>query len=400
MGRTMLLVTILMTTIYAAIMTTLQRNVLAMPNIIARSILTKQAESVSDYALRNAVQNSIYYGQQTGEEAYIKWDEYYDNFKIQDCHVDSINYTFVSGTNKSYRAISHVSGELMGQTVKYRAEIAFSFPVVAILDMDYCIYLEMNQPQFNPGVGDMVWDTSDNDNDANFAGNVDTRPHGSGVDGWKAASFNESSGGVDGRIWHDGNATMVVASNFSIITFAKINQGSPRATLVWLPIDPNGAGVATAGWGNVRRSPTGSIWYNNNRIYFTATAPAFGTGSPVTIQCDAAYTPVGKWPHNKDPWHHFALTYNRGVVKGYINGLPVATASNPLQAIHKPAAFQNKGIYLGREFYGTWQSGDVFNHFRGMMDQVGLVPRTLSDAEIATYVSQVLTPTTVQYIRD
>jgi len=109
---------------------------------------------------------------------------------------------------------------------------------------------------------------------------------------------------------------------------------------------------------------------------------------------------VGKWPHHKDPWHHFALTYNRGVVKGYINGLPVATASNPLQIIHKPAAFQNKGIYLGREFYGTAQSGDVFNHFRGMMDQVGLVPRTLSDAEIATYVNQVLTPTTVQYIRD
>lgn len=395
MGRTMLLVTILMTTIYAAIMTSLQRNVLSMPNIIARSILTKQAESVSDYALRNAVQNSIYYGQQTGDASLIKWNEYYNNFRIQDCHVDSINYTFVSGTTNSYRAISHVSGELMGQTVKYRAEIAFSFPLVAILDMDYCIYLEMNQPQFNPGVGDTVWDTSDNDNDANFAGNVDTRPHGSGVDGWKCASFNESSGGIDGRIWHEGNSTMVVASNFSIIAFAKVNKTTAKGTMVWLPPDPDDPAVAALGWGNVRRKPTGAIWYQNNVVYFTAT-----TVDGVTVQTSAPFTFDAKWPHNKDSWYHFAMTYNKGQVKGYINGALVGTASNVLYPWYKPSAIQNKGIWLGREYYGSAQSGDTFTHLIGMMDQVGLVPRTLTDAEIATYVSQVLTPTTVQYIRD
>lgn len=395
MGRTMLIVTILMTTIYAVIMTSLQRHVLSLPNIISRNILTKQAESVSDYALRNAIQNSIYYGQQTGEASLIKWNEYYNNFNIQNCHVDSINYTFVSGTTNSYRAISHVSGELMGKTVKYRAEIAFSFPVVAILDMDYCIYLEMNQPQFNPGVGDTVWDTSDNDNDANFYGNVDTRPHGSGVDGWKAASFNESSGGTTGYIWHTGNSTMVVASNFSIIAFAKVNKTTAQGTMVWLPPDPADPAINTAGWGNIRRKPTGGIWYNNNTVYFTAT-----TVDGVTVQTSAPFTFNAKWPHNKDAWYHFAMTYNRGQVKGYINGVLKGTAQNTLYPLYKPSAIQNKGIYLGREYYGASQSGDVYHYLIGMMDQVGLVPRTLTDAEIATYVSQVLTPTTVQYIRD
>lgn len=395
MGRTMLLVTILMTTIYAGIMITLQRHILSLPNIISRNILSKQAESVSDYALRNAVQNSIYYGQQAGEESLIKWNEYYSNFNIQNCHVDSINYTFVSGTTNSYRAISHVSGELMGKTVKYRAEVAFSFPVVAILDMDYCIYLEMNQPQFNPGVGDTVWDTSDNGNDANFYGNVDTRPHGSGVDGWKCASFNESSGGTTGYIWHDGNSSMVVASNFSILAFAKVNKSTAQGTMTWLPPDPNDPAIAGIGWGNVRRKPTGAIWYNNNTVYFTAT-----TVDGITVQTSAPFTFDAKWPHNKDAWYHFAMTYNRGQVKGYINGVLKNTAQNTLYPYYKPSAIQNKGIYLGKEHYGTTQSGDAYHYLIGMMDQVGLVPRTLTDGEIATYVNQVLVPTTVQYIRD
>jgi hypothetical protein len=392
----MLLVTILMTTIYAGIMITLQRHILSLPNIISRNILTKQAESVSDYALRNAVQNSIAYGQQAGESSLIKWNEYYSNFNIQNCHIDSINYTFVTGTTNSYRAISHVSGNLMGKTVKYRAEVAFSFPVVAILDMDYCIYLEMNQPAFNPShQWNEVIDTSDNGNDANYVGNVDTRPHGSGVDGWKCASFNESSGGYTGYIWHDGNSSMIVASNFSIIAFAKINDRAPQGPLVWLPPDPADPAVSGVGWGNVRRKPTGAIWYYNNVVYFTAT-----TVDGITVQTSAAFNPDAKWPHNKDAWYHFAMTYNKGQVKGYINGVLKGTAQNTLYPWYKPSAIRNKGIYLGREYYGTPQAGDTYHYFDGMMDQVGLVPRTLTDAEIATYVSQVLTPTTVQYIRD
>jgi hypothetical protein len=396
MGRAMLIVTVLMASLYAGIMTTMQRNILSVPNIISRNMLTKQAESVSDYALRTAVQNSIAYGQMAGDVGLMVFNDYYTNFNIQNCKIDSIKYTIVGGTNNSYRARSYVSGSLMGRTVNYKAEIAFSFPVIATLDLDYCIYLEMNQPAFNPGIGDMVWDNSDNGNDANFYGNVDTRPHGTGVDGWKCANFNESSGNtIDGVIWHDGNASMVVASNFTIMSFVKLKSGVSNATFVWLPPDPVDVAAQGLSFGNVRKKPTGGIWFLNNRVYFTAT-----TVDGVTVETSAPFVPDGKWPHNKDSYYHFVLTYNRGQVKGYMNGVLVGTAQNTLYPYYRPSALQNKGIYLGREYYGTPQAGDSFHYMIGDMDQVGLVPRTLTDAEVASYYNLTINPATIQYIRD
>lgn len=395
MGRAMLIVSVLMATIYAGIMTSLQRNLLSVPSIIARNVLSKQAESVSDYALRNAIQNSIAYGQMAGDEGLMKLVEHYNGFNIQNCHIDSIRYTIVSGTTNSFRAMSYVSGSLLGKTIHYPAEVAFSFPLIEAMDLDWSIYLEMNQPQFNPAF-DMVYDSSDNENDANFYGNVDTRPHGTGVDGWKCANFNESSGGtLNGYIWHDGNSTMEVSSNFTLMCFVKLTRGVSAATFQWLPPDPSDPSINGLGWGNVRKKPTGGIWFQNNTVYFTVT-----TVDGVTVQTSTPFTPDGKWPHNKDSYYHFALTYNRGQVKGYKNGVLVGTAQNLLYPYYKPAAIRNKGFYLGREYYGTPQSGDAFHYMVGDMDQAGLVPRTLTDGEIASYYNLTINPATVQYIRD
>jgi len=395
MGRAMLIVSVLMATIYAGIMTSLQRNLLSVPSIIARNVLSKQAESVSDYALRTAIQNSVAYGEMAGDEGLMKWDDHYTGFNIQNCSIDSIKYTLVTNTSNSFRAVSYVSGNLLGKSIQYQAEIAYSFPLISVIDLDWSIYLEMNQPQFNPAF-DMVYDSSDNENDANFVGNVDTRPHGTGVDGWKCANFNESSGGsIDGYIWHDGNSSMEVSSNFTLMCFAKLTRGVSAATFQWLPPDPNDPNINGLGWGNVRKKPTGAIWFQNNTVYFTVT-----TVDGVTIQTSTPFTPDGKWPHNKDAYYHFALTYNRGQVKGYKNGVLVGTAQNVLYPFYKPAAIRNKGFYLGREYYGTPQSGDTFHYMVGDMDQAGLVPRTLTDGEIASYYNLTINPATIHYIRD
>lgn len=394
MGRAMLMVSVLMATIYAGIMVTMQRNILSVPNIVSRNMLTKQAESVSDYALRTAIHNSIQYGMMAGEGQVWLWEDHYQNFNIQDCTIDSIKYTFVGdGTTNSYRAISFVNGNLMGRNVHYRAEVAFSFPVIALLNLDYCIHLEMDQPQFNPGVGSTVWDSSENDNDAFFYGDVDTRPMGQGVDGWKCASF----GGANGYIWHDGNSSMQVASEFTILSFAKIREGRTAATLVWMPPDPADPALASngVGWGSVRKLPTGGIWLQSNVMYFSCTTV---NGTAVTVT--APFVPDAKWPHNKDQWHFFGLTYNRGRVKAYIDGLPVGSNNNLLYPWYQPNAIVNKGIYLGREYFGTPQSGDAFRQMQGLLDQVGLVPRALSDGEIATFYNQTINPATIQYIRD
>ncbi len=399
MGRAALIVVVLMTAIYSGVLITMQRRMLDLPRIIQRNQLTKQAESVSDYALRTAVRNSISLGMMAGPGSVVMWTQEFNGFNVQDCQIDSIRYTFVGADDEmganSYRAVSYVSGGAQDQTIQYKAELAFSFPLVVMLNLDYAVHLEMDQPQFNPSANwNHVWDSSDNDNDALFYGDVTTRPMGQGVDGWKCASFG--SGG--GYIMHAGNESLTMTSNFTIMAFAKIRAGHPAATLVWLPSDtsdPAFTGIVS-GPGTVRKQPTGGMWYQSGNMYYRATTV---DGSTVTVT--APFTPDGSWPHNKDKWHFFALTYDRGRVKGYINGLPVGEQVNPLFPYYRPNAVRNQGIYLGREYFGAPQAGDPqFKYMYGLMDQVGLVPRTLTDAEIWSYYNLVLNPADIQYIRD
>ncbi|MCB5259982.1 MAG: LamG domain-containing protein [Candidatus Cloacimonetes bacterium] len=390
MGRAMLIFVVLMTAIYSGILVSMQRRMLDLPRIVQRNMLSKQAESVSDYALRTAVRNSVFLGMMAGPNSVVMWNQEFNGFQIQSCHIDSIYYTFVGeegedGSN-SYRAISYVSGELQGQTLDYRAEIAFSFPLVAMLDLDYCIHLEMDQPQFNPSENwNHVIDSSEHSNDALFYGDVATRPMGQGVDGWKCASF----GGGNGYIMHEGNETMLVNSNFTLISYAKIMAKHPSACLIWLPPDLDDPDYdPLSGGGNTK--PTGAIYYDGGNMYFTAS-----TINSVEVTASAAFTPDGKWPHNKDKWHFFALTYDRGKVKGYINGLPVAQATNPLYPFYRPNAIRNEGLYLGRI-----PSGGTPRQMKGLIDQVGLVPHTMTDAEIWAYYNLVINPADIQYIKD
>ncbi|MDZ4182329.1 MAG: hypothetical protein U1B83_05570, partial [Candidatus Cloacimonadaceae bacterium] len=64
MGRSMLIVVVLMSTLYTGIMMSMQRSLFSLPDIVSRNMLQKQAESVSDYALRTAVRRSVSLGMQ------------------------------------------------------------------------------------------------------------------------------------------------------------------------------------------------------------------------------------------------------------------------------------------------------------------------------------------------
>ncbi|MDZ4122107.1 MAG: hypothetical protein U1C33_06770 [Candidatus Cloacimonadaceae bacterium] len=178
MGRSLLIIVVLMSTIYAGITITSQKRMLSIPYITARNMINKEVESVSDYALRTAVRNSVSLGLQAQSGSVMQLTVNYNNFNIGNCIIDSINYTFVESGNH-YRAISHVRGSLHGIDVEYPAEIAFNFPLSMLTGTPNCFYLEMDQPQFNPSFN-MVYDTSENSNDAYFYGDVDTRPMGQG----------------------------------------------------------------------------------------------------------------------------------------------------------------------------------------------------------------------------
>lgn len=396
MGRSMLIVVVLMSTLYAGIMITLQRHMFSVPDIITENMMMKQAESVSDYALRTAVRNSVRLGMQASPDSVWRWLDTYNNFNVFNSRIDSIRYAFVASANR-YRAQTYVTSRIMGHSTQYRAEIAFNFPLIEAVGNPNCFWLRMNQPQFNPSENwNQVLDSSPNANHGLFYGDISTRPHGEGADGWKCASYG--SGG--GYITHPGNASMEVNSNFSLVTFAKIRQEATSSTIVWLASDPYDTNTPTTDeFGshpgqNLRIKPTAGIWYESGFMYFSAVTTTY---NQVTIS--VPFTPSGKWPHNKDQWIFFGLTYNRGVLKAYINGALVGINYSgwPFSAITN-----RWGYSIGRRDIRR-TSGMATGWFRymfGLLDELGLYNRTLSDAEMAGWYNQVINPANIQYIRD
>ena len=397
MGRSMLIVVVLMSTLYAGIMITLQRHMFSVPDIITRNMLMKQAEGVSDYALRTAVRNSVSLGMQASPDSVLHWKTVYNNFNVFNSRIDSIAYNFVESSSR-YRAQAYVSGRIMGRTTQYRSEIAFNFPLIEAVGNPNCFYLRMNQPQFNPSEHwNHVIDSSPNHNDGLFYGDISTRPMGQGVDGWKCASYG--SGG--GWITHPGNASMEVNTNFSVVTWAKIRQGHPAATILWLASDPydsntsytDADGVYHPGQ-NLRLKPTAGIWYQSGTMYFTAVNTMY---NQVTVS--VPFTPAGKWPHNKDQWIFLGMTYNRGILKAFVNGALVGTSFSgwPFSAITN-----TYGYSIGRKDIrnSSGLASGYYMYMYGLLDELGLYNRTLSEAEMAGWYNQVLSPANIHYIRD
>ncbi len=154
MGRSMIVVVILMGTIYAGIMLTMQNRLMNLPEVFVRQLLSKEAESVSDYALRTAVRNSVQLGIQAQAGTLLQLTQVFNNFQVGHCIIDSIQYSFVETANH-YRAKSYVRGTLQDQDIVYPAEIAFNFPISQIVGLPECFYLEMDQPQFNPSFNEV-----------------------------------------------------------------------------------------------------------------------------------------------------------------------------------------------------------------------------------------------------
>ena len=396
MGRSILILVLLMTTLYMGVMISLQRKMMDLPDIIADNLIMKQAESVSDYALRTAVRNSVSLGMQASPDYVWYWTEHYNNFNVQNCVIDSIKYDFAYSSSR-YRARTYVRGFLQGREVPYTAEIAFNFPLIQAVGTPNCFYLECDQPQFNPSENwNQVWDSTENHNDGLFLGNISTRPMGEGANGWKCASYEDGGG----YIYNLGHPSMSVNTNFTMISFAKIRKGQTFATVAWMASDPyDGTTAYTDADGvyhpgrNLRLKPSVGIYYENGYMYFTSVNNVY---NQVTVT--APFTPEGKWPHNKDQWIFMGMTYNRGIVKGYINGVLVGTNFSGFPYAAIPT---NYGYSIGRRDLrgGTFSNTD-YRYMFGLLDQIGLYNRTLSEAEMAGIYNQIINPANIQYIKD
>jgi len=392
MGRAVIIIALLVGSIYGGIMLRMQTRMFRLPQMQIKQYVEKEAESVSDFALRSAIRNSVLLGLQANSGTVTSLTQNFNNYQIGNCVLDSISYTFSEASNR-YRAQTFVRGSYSGRNTEHQAEIAFSFPVSALYGKPDVFYLEMDQPQFNPSPSfNHVIDSSPNANHGWFWGDVTTRPMGYGVNGWKCASFGAGHGWID----HPGNASTVVSGNFSVISFAKIREGSSVSTVFWMASDPYDTGVASGihPGQNLRYKPTAGIWYSGGNLHFSSVTTA-GLESTVTVP----FTPLGRWPHNRDQWVFMGLTFAGGTLKAYINGLPVGS-SNAGGAY--PAMPSSYGFSFGRKDIRVLGSGGEaeYMYMFGLIDQVGLYSRTLTDAEMHGIYDDIVSPASMQYVKD
>jgi hypothetical protein len=388
----MLIAVVLISTIYSGILLNVQRSLFKLPEVITENFIRKESENASDYALRTAVRDASQMIVTIPTDGVTSVSRNYNNFNIGHCAIDSIKYRFVTDRSH-YQAKTYVSGVLQGLHVDYNAEIAFNFPISQLIPTPDGIYYQCDQPQFH-GSNEYIMDDSGCGNDGEPMNAIGTRPNGYGVDGWKCASFD----GVNDYILTYDHPMIQVDSTFTYSVFAKVVSTEATACLMWMASDPYDTNVSQTGhpgW-NLRYKPCGAIWYTSTptkQMHFAVTLRSY-----VMLQLDINYTPVGKSPYNKDAWHHFVMTFNKGVLKAYINGVLMGTTTS---LISKKTLTPEYGINFGRRDIrvpGT-TAADLY-YLYGLEDQMGLFRRALTDQEVANLYWGIIKPADILYIRD
>jgi hypothetical protein len=391
------MVVFLMGIIYAGLISGIQERLLYIPEIISRNIIRKQAENVSDYALRLAIQNGDYLRtlflaqDDTTSHVFIYKDG--NEFLIQDSKIDSIKFVFQGRTGagdhiiKRYLATSYVSGELLGQSVNYEAKLAYEFSANKEFNNIYHNHYTMDEKCWK----NLLIDESGNLNNAVLVGkNLNSKKNGPAV-GDACAAFGQKGHDDYAYMYYD-ETQVRVAETFTLSSWIKIPSEleNSRGTIAWLPAW-NQAGNYTGPYkGNAYHiRPTGAIYYENNKIYFEANT---SDGQTLLLSTPISITQRLHQLH-KANWDLVAMTYNRGTMKAYKNGELVGTvvADNaPIEAV------ENWGMYLGSEPNNTGRK----NQFEGWMDDLGFSPYVLDSEQLGIYYTTIATPPKILYFRD
>lgn len=420
----MLILVILMSTIFAGIAMRAQNRALELPDVLRDDQIKRETENVSDYALRYAIAYAIPrirdWVRNEWQTVIVKFDGgsqevgstvIAPKFTVGKATIDQITFNHIGGTftgnNREIRfqAVSQVTGILQGKTIIYPAELAFNYFKG---DTPNCFYYEMNQAQLE-GQADMN-DTSGNGNNAYPFNGLHTFPTpGDGVAGWKCGfwhnDFNDAAYAPNAA-----NHSMEVDTTFTLVCFAKVDRNLQyrNAALVWMPsVYPQT---------NIYAAPATAIWYCalDGMMHFTVglshNAPNnwLEVRFPYRNLMTAYSTGTSGQGYRDFPWEFFALTFDKGTLKAYYNGLPLNTSySNPITGSSQRASLSCYGVSVGSRITsvaGSSENGFVNSKFdmcfNGVLDQVGLFSRALSDEEVWNFYLYTQMPTKVDYIRD
>lgn len=420
MGRLSLLLVLLITTIYATILTSLNRHIGGVPQVLIHNQLVKEAENASDFALRNAIRNagsvdflnSYLQGENFADE--ISFTQSFNNFKIGNCVIDSLRYSYTNSQDH-YKVQSYIRASLQGVSVARDAEMSFNYPFLTIgASKPNILYLEMERLTLFPWLfknNNRLPDSSGNNYEAATAGNTvlsDTVPWG--------GAFSRYCAKFDGRndyitvkpqIDSTGVDSLNTDISFSFLSFSKIckngwfERPNDQGTLMWIPSNPYEP--------TMKNKPCAGIWYStaDNSVHFAVTQ---NDADKTTLEVAVPHTRTAvvyyRWlwffhtfnlRFYEYPWSSYGLTYNAGVLKGYINGVKVGTATGANLRGY-PSLY---GMTLGRRDV-RWSgagAGD-YKHFCGVMDQSGMHDRALNDLEMMSWHKGVMSSTMIKYIRD
>lgn len=460
----MLIFVILMTTIFAGVLVNLNRRLVDTPTVLVRNTLMREAENVSDFALRNGVRNAnsvAFLDYNFTKQDTIVWP--FVNYKVGNCTIDSLKYTYFNGKT-NYMVKSYITGEMQGIKVNRSAELAFRYPYgdaekPNILNLDIerleltflkiIIGIIKTLLGLNDGFETMMIDSSGNGHNAVIYSNA-----------WMSSIL--SSGGAFNKYclaflggynswWEPYGAThMTVISDstmarpiktgnaFSLMCFAKIDKTGHRdypkkqGTLMWVPSDPYDPAMI--------EKPAASIWFDNSpakdkdkEIHFGVTRSDKNLMEIVVKHDGGAWNgtrgDIFKWTfnwlplfsyypklldHTKHQWNSYGLTYkvekdgggvNWGVLKAYINGVKVGTKKgNPLPQYVSADSLAHPygyGITLGRRDIQTGSPGpNEYRYFMGLMDQVAMNDEAYDEGQMMEWHSTALAPARIMYLRD
>jgi hypothetical protein len=440
MGRTILIVVILMSTIYAGVVISVQKEMTKLPAVLVDNLLRKEVENVSDYAIRNAVRNAGSMVFDVDTESIIQFTQHYTNYKIGNCIIDSIAYTYINSKD-NFLVKTYVRGILQGETVPYSAEMAFNYPLESIGGKPNVIYLEMEKFLLFPWLihnNQYVPDTSGN----NYTGTVHgilltgTVPYG--------GAYSRMCGNYDGvnNFMEFGNdpdldpmPLLVPDGDFSFVCFAKICKNgrslswggyspkkSNQGTLMWQASDPYDLGTVngTHPGKTLSSKPAAAIWFDyatskvNFQVTLRNTLPANDMYRTLTwAQPYTRFAQIWKnyWivelfnlSHTDYAWNSFGLTYNQGTMKCYINGVLVGTPQTaPTNTgINDFRAYPgNYGLMLGRrDLRYSNVAYDSYKYFCGLLDQVGIYNRAITATEMMQWHQGVMNAVNILYIKD
>ncbi len=457
MGRAILIVVILVSTIYAGIIINVQKEMYKLPGVIVDNFINKEVENVNDYALRAAVRlGTENWTLPTGRDTLTV---YFDGltgsnpiYRQGHCKIDKIFYHRIAP--HFYEARTYVSGSLQGHAINYTGQIAYDYPDAPgsgplLLYNEYSAQTHANQTlpdhSDNPA-GPMpgrVCAIGDNYNnvthyspqglDKYFAGGGGT--HKCIQFGAAHTNGNNHSGGwVQTPNPLDANYTTLLDrlknyNQFTVALYAipqkvknsdrnTTNTGSlwvasnkgNVGTLYWAASNPNNSKFGQPGY----TRPSAAIWYDS---YVEATSTVtmhYG----ITINDGTADGQYYEIPRpgcpifsniNSGVWHMYTLVFNNGVLTAYYD-------TDVVDSIVIPGGFtsimpNDYGFTLGmRDIRADTPTslvptqikhfGTNYMFYNGLLDQISFWDSALTSQEVENWFNNYVDRTAKYYIRD